>query len=239
MLYQIFYKVFKQVLLKIRIKGWRNVFRNLAKGEPLIFVSNHLGSFGPLSVITSLPLKLYPWVAHEVTDRRKCAQRIREEFTEAELRFKPPWSVWLAKLIGRICVAIMKDIEAIPVYANSRRIRDTLQRSLELLLKGKHILVFPEDSQKKLNEVFDEFCTGFLSLARLYYQKTKKVIAFLPVAVNHRVKGIKIGKPIRFNCRVPFAQEKRRLKGELQDAIYSQYYDLEEELRQEGFAGAR
>jgi 1-acyl-sn-glycerol-3-phosphate acyltransferase len=223
-------KLFKQLILKLRIRGRGNVFRCLATGEPLIIVSNHIGSFGPLSIISSLPLKLYPWVGHEVTELRKVARRLQKEFTELELKLRPPLSVWLARLIGRICVFIMKDLQAIPVYASSRRIRDTLQRSLELLLKGRNILVFPENKDHPINEVLGDFSTGFLAMARLYYEKTRKAISFLPVAVNQKVKGIKIGKPIRFDSSLPFLQEKRRLKVELEDSIYSLYYCLEEEL---------
>jgi 1-acyl-sn-glycerol-3-phosphate acyltransferase len=221
-------KLFRQLILKLRIHGWGNAFRCLSRGEPLIFVSNHIGSYGPLSLISTLPLKLYPWVAHEVTELQKVAKRLQDEFTELELRLRPPLSVWLARLIGRICVFIMRDLQAIPVYVESRRIRDTLERSLELLLKGKNILVFPENKERPLNEVLGEFSTGFLAMARLYYQRTRKAISFLPVAVNQKVRGVQIGKPIRFRSGRPFHEEKRRLKRELEQAIYSMYCCLEE-----------
>jgi 1-acyl-sn-glycerol-3-phosphate acyltransferase len=223
----ILYKVFKQVLLQIRIRGWSRLSRLLASGEPLILVSNHIGSFGPVSVLSSLPAKFYPWVAHEVTELKKVARHLQLEFTELELKLRPPLSVWLARLIGRICVALMRNIEAIPVYSGSRRIRTTLQRSLELLLLGKNILVFPEDKESPINEVLGDFNTGFLAMARLYYQKTRKLIRFLPVAVNAKMKAIKIGNPIRFDVCRPFLQEKLRLKHKLQDAIYAMYYSLE------------
>jgi 1-acyl-sn-glycerol-3-phosphate acyltransferase len=221
-------RVFKQVLLQIRVRGWRRLSRLLSSGEPLIFVSNHIGSFGPVSVLTSLPAKLYPWVAQEVTELKKVARHLQLEFTELELKLKPPLSVWLARLIGRICVALMRNIEAIPVYSGSRRIHTTLQRSLELLLAGKNILVFPEDKERPINEVLGDFNTGFLAMARLYYQKTRKLIRFLPVAVNAKMKAIKIGNPIRFDVRRPFLQEKQRLKRRLQEAIYALYYSMEE-----------
>jgi len=225
---RILYRVFKQVLLQIRIRGYARLSRLLASGEPLILVSNHIGSFGPVSVLSSLPAKLYPWVAHEVTELKKVARHLQVEFTELELKLRPPLSVWLARVIGRICVALMRSIEAIPVYSGSRRIRSTLQRSLELLLAGKNILVFPEDKERPINEVLGDFNTGFLAMARLYYQKTRKLIRFLPVAVNEKVKAIKIGQPIRFDVCRPFLQEKLRLKRKLQDAIYALYYSLEE-----------
>jgi hypothetical protein len=223
-------KLFQRLILKLRLHGLGRAFRYLACGEPLIIVSNHIGSYGPLSIISSLPLKVYPWVAHEVTSMRQVASRLQREFTELELRLRPPASVWLARLIGRICVFIMRDLQAIPVYASSRRIRDTLQRSLELLLRGKNILVFPENKERPINEVLGDFSTGFLAMARLYYEKTRKAIRFLPVAVNQKVKGIQIGRAIRFDAALPFAQEKRRLKRELEASIYSMYYDLEAEL---------
>jgi 1-acyl-sn-glycerol-3-phosphate acyltransferase len=223
-------KLFQRLILKLRLRGWGRAFRALASGEPLIVVSNHIGSYGPLSIISSLPLKVYPWVAHEVTELGNVARRLQKEFTELELKLRPPASVWLARLIGRVCVFIMRDLQAIPVYASSRRIRDTLERSLELLLKGRNILVFPEDKERPINEVLGDFSTGFLAMARLYYRKTRKAIRFLPVAVNQKVKGIRIGKPIRFDAGLPYLQEKRRLKRKLEDSIYTLYYDLEQEL---------
>jgi 1-acyl-sn-glycerol-3-phosphate acyltransferase len=227
---QILCKLFQRLIFQLRLRGWGGAFRRLASGEPLIVVSNHIGSYGPISIISSLPLKVYPWVAHEVTELARVARRLQKEFTELELRLRPPLSVWLARLIGRACVFIMRDLQAIPVYASSRRIRDTLQRSLGLLLKGRHILVFPENKEHPLNEVLGEFSTGFLAMARLYYERTRKSIRFLPVAVNQKVKGLRIGRPIRFDAALPFPQEKRRLKRELEDSIYALYYELEQEL---------
>jgi 1-acyl-sn-glycerol-3-phosphate acyltransferase len=232
-------KLFQRLILRLRLHGWGRAFRQLSNGEPLIFVSNHIGSYGPLSVLSSLPLKLYPWVAHEVTELANVARRLQKEFTELELKLRPPLSVWLARLIGRICVAIMRNIEAIPVYSGSRRIRATMQRSLELLLRGKTILVFPENKDRPINEVLGDFNTGFLAMARLYYRRTRRLIQFIPVAVNEKMKAIRIGNPIRFDLRLPFLQEKLRLKKRLQEAIYSLYYSMEEDLEaQPGLAEA-
>jgi 1-acyl-sn-glycerol-3-phosphate acyltransferase len=230
LLIRILCRVFKQLLLQMRIRDWGKAARLLARGEPLIIVSNHIGSYGPLSIISSLPAKLYPWVAHEVMELKKVARHLQKEFTELELKLRPPLSVWLARLIGRICVAIMRNIEAIPVYSGSRRIRATMQRSLELLLRGKTILVFPENKDRPINEVLGDFNTGFLAMARLYYRRTRRLIQFIPVAVNEKMKAIRIGNPIRFDLRLPFLQEKLRLKKRLQEAIYSLYYSMEEDL---------
>ena len=84
-----FYKVLRRLFFNAHLRG----LENLGGAGPFIFVSNHAGAFGPVSVITSMPFDIYPWVAHEVTDLRTAAPRIQAEFVEPELRLRPPLSV--------------------------------------------------------------------------------------------------------------------------------------------------
>jgi 1-acyl-sn-glycerol-3-phosphate acyltransferase len=217
------YKAIRRLFFPSRLRG----AGNFSAEEPIIMVANHAGSFGPVSVITSFPKRMHPWVAHEVTDLRTVARRIQADFLEQELHLRPPLSAWLAHLIGRICVALMKDIGAIPVYSQSKRIRATVQESLRLMEEGQNILVFAEDSKRPLNEAICEFCTGFIHLAKLYYERTRKAVQFIPVAVNRKVRGILVGAPIRFDAENPFPREKERLKRELENTVYTLYQQLE------------
>ena len=221
-----FFKAVRLLLFNSRLRGTRKLLND----EPVIMVANHVGSFGPVSVIASLPIRTYPWVAHEVTDKKTAAPRIQAEFLEQELHLRPPFSTYLGKVIGRVCVALMRDIGAIPVYARSRKIRNTMLCSLGLLEEGKNIIVFAEDASKKVNDVLCELRTGFIHVARLYYEKTRKAMQFLPIAVNRKVHGISIGAPIRFDPSLPFSCERQRLKSELQRTIYALYYELEKDL---------
>ena len=218
-----FFKVIRRLFFNSHLHG----LKNLQGDEPVIMVANHVGSFGPVSVITSLPLRMFPWVAHEVTDLATVAHRIQVEFLEQELHLRPPVSTYIGRIIGRICVALMKDIGAIPVYQKSKRIRTTVEMSVRLLEQGKNILVFAEDSTRKINDVLCEFCTGCIHLAREYYEKTRKTVRFLPIAVNRRVRGILVGKPIFFDVSAPFPREKVRLKAELESSVFSLYQELE------------
>lgn len=222
-----FFKLFRFVLLRVRLRG----ARNLPRRGPLILVANHEGTFGPLSLITSLPLELHPWVVSEITDARTAARRIQEEFLEAELHLRPPLSAWLARLVARIAAALMGDLNAVPVHQKSRRMHGTVERSVELLERGKNILVFPEEPGRKLNDVLCAFYTGFLHLARRYYERTRRAVLFLPVAVNRGVRAILVGQPVQFDATAPFAVEKVRLKRELEHRIYELYRTLEGEER--------
>jgi len=223
MISKYFYKVLRRLFFNSRVQGVRNVNSD----EPVIMVANHAGAYGPVSVITSMPFTLYPWVTHEVTDLRMVAARIQTEFCEQELHLRPPLSSYLARVIGRICVAVMKDIGAIPVYQMSKEIRNTIARTAALLEQGKNILIFAEDSTRKINDVLCEFRTGFVHVARLYYEKTRKAIQFLPVAVNRKMGRILIGTPIRFDGTRPFSVEKQRLQSELQRTVDTLYRRIE------------
>jgi 1-acyl-sn-glycerol-3-phosphate acyltransferase len=222
-----FFKLFRFLLLGVRLRG----ARHLSSRGPLILVSNHEGSYGPLSLITSLPIELYPWVVSETTDARTAARRIQAEFLEAELHLRPPFSAWLARAVARIAAALMRDLNAVPVHQKSREVRTTVERSVALLEQGKNILVFPEDPGRRLNDVLCHFCTGFIHLARIYYERTRRAVLFLPVAVNRRVKAILVGRPVVFDASAPFAVEKARLKRELEHRVYELYRTLEDEDR--------
>lgn len=222
-----FFKLFRFILLRVRLRG----ARNLPRRGPLILVANHEGSFGPLSLITSLPIEMYPWVVSETTDARTAARRIQTEFLEAELNLRPPFSTWLARIVARITATLMRDLNAVPVHQRSRRMRATVERSVELLEQGKNILVFPEEPGRKLNDVLCTFYTGFLHLARRYYERTRHAVLFLPVAVNRGVRAILVGRPVEFDATAPFAVEKVRLKRELEHRICELYRTLESEER--------
>jgi len=222
-----FFKLFRFLILRVHLRG----ARNLRGRGPLIIVSNHEGSFGPLSLVTSLPLELHPWVVSETTDARTAARRIQAEFLEAELHLRPPFSTWLARVIARITAALMRDLNAVPVHQRSREVRVTVERSAELLEQGKNILVFPEDPARKLNDVLCHFCTGFVHLARRYYEHTRRAVLFLPVAVNRKVRGIRVGQPVRFDASAPFTAEKARLKRELEHRVEELYRSLEDDGR--------
>lgn len=218
-----FFKLFRFLFLRVHLRG----ARNLRGRHSLIIVANHEGSFGPLSLVTSLPLELYPWVVDETTDARTAARRIQAEFLEAELHLRPPFSAWLARAVARIAAALMRDLNAVPVHQHSRRMRTTVERSVELLAEGKSILVFPEDPERKLNDVLGHFCTGFVHLARRYYERTRRTVLFLPVAVNRKARGILVGRPVEFDALAPFTAEKVRLQRELEHRVEELYHSLE------------
>jgi len=138
-LYSYLYKAVKIFFMRSRIVSPR-----LIQGTPAIFIANHEGSYGPVTAMASLPQPVYPWVAHEITDLALCPKYIENDFVRPEVHLRPPLSVLFSRIIGRICVALMRDLHAVPVYKNSRKIAETIAMSVRLLEQGKRLLIFPE-----------------------------------------------------------------------------------------------
>jgi 1-acyl-sn-glycerol-3-phosphate acyltransferase len=218
-------KIIKVFYVKAHIEGLQKVLDR----SNVVVVANHLGSFGPLALMSSLTHKLYPWVVQEVTNLKDCAAYIRQDFVEKELKLRSFVSLELARIIGRICVRLMNYLMAIPVYRKSREIFKTFEISLTYLKSKRPLLVFPENDESKKQDDLCMIDTGFIRMARWLYDTTQKVLTFYPVAVNKKARAIRVGDPIRFNPDAPFGEERMRIKEYLEQSISGMYQDLEQE----------
>lgn len=199
----------------------------LDPGKPVIFVANHEQSYGPVSAMASLPKPLVPWVTHEVTDRTLCPGYIEDDFVKPEVRVNPPVSTLLARVIGRICVGIMEDLKAIPVYRHSHRIVETIRASVRYLEQGRRLLIFPEMPTVPFNDIICQFDTGFVGIARALFEKTRAIASFLPVAINRELRSLKLGEPVEFDPSRAYHLERGRIREALMDRICEMYREME------------
>ncbi len=221
--YSILSKLIRVFVVKARIVGLREALGRACT----ICVANHLGSFGPMAIMSSFKTTLYPWVIHQVTDIKTCASYLQKDFVAKELRLRGLLSRVVSSLLGRICVDIMRFLSVIPVYRKGSQIIRTLELSVAYLRQGRAILIFPENDESKAH---DELCIlepGFIKLARWLFRATHKAATFLPIAVNRNARAIQVGEPVRFDPEAPFGQERLRIKGELERQITAMYRSLE------------
>ena len=223
--YTLLAKIIKVFYVKAHIRGIQQALGN----ANAVVVANHLGSFGPLALMTSLIHKLYPWVIQEVTNIKDCAAYIRQDFVEKELKLRSFVGRELSRLIGRICVQLMSYLKAIPVYRTSRQLVKTFEISLSYLKSGKTLLIFPENDESKKRDDICMLDTGFIRLAWWLYETTHKILSFYPVAVNKNVRRIRVGEPVRFNPDTPYGEERIRIKEQLERSISSMYRAMERE----------
>ncbi|WP_274893213.1 hypothetical protein [Thermoanaerobacterium sp. R66] len=189
-----------------------------------IFVSNHVGFFAPFIINLYVDMKFIPWVIHDITDKKLCRKYINSDFTEPQLKLKPPLSYIVSSIIDPICISIMDYLNAIPVYKGSQKISETILLTLDRLKEGHNILIFPEDRNKKYNDVIDKFNTGFINVAKMYYKEYGGLISFYPVCVNKSQNRIFIGKKIVYDPNISYKSEKERIANYLMESISKMYY---------------
>jgi len=187
--------------------------------KPAVFVANHENAFGPIASYLYFPVRIHPWVMFELTEKGACAAYLAREFFQRELRLRPAFSRLLARLIEPVCIALFRHIGAVPVYHNSRRIIETISRSIVLLEEGEYLIIFPEIPEAALNRYINRFNTGFLEIVKSADHDGGTHIPIYPVSIDRRRRRIRVGGPLRFNYANNFVVEKRRMKRELEKAI--------------------
>ena len=189
--------------------------------EPAIFVANHADSFGPLALYLYFPVRLYPWVIHYMTERQSCARFLERDYLSKELKLPRLVGSWLSQLMADICVGLFRYIEAIPVYHNSRRIMETISKSIVYLEEGKSILIFPEIPDSYLSHYIKRFNTGFLEIAKELGKSDGRSIRIYPVSVDRKRRRIKLGSPSVYDTTKAYPDEKKRIEAELEAEVES------------------
>lgn len=203
---------------------------NLPSRGPAVFIGNHLDATGPIAAACSLPVRTHPWIIADMMDPSLAADWLQADFVERQLLLEPPISRWLAKALSTITVPLFHSLGCIPVYrGDPTRLQDTFRLSLDLLCRGKFLLIYPEDNLQPTDPVtkMQPFQHSFVRLAELYYEATRQRLTFVPIA-THSAGYLRVGEPVLHQPRSPVVKERRRLKSVLEQAIIRMYLELDE-----------
>lgn len=161
---------------------------NLLQRGPAVFLGNHSGTLGPIACVSAAGLRLYPWIKADMLDPVRCPPYLQIDFVEKDLRLKPPLSAWVARCLARLTVPLLREAGCIPVFSEESlgQMHVTLESSLERLLAGQCLLVFPEKPQWEEDPVthIHRFSKGVLWLVELYYLKTGRPLRIIPFSVH-------------------------------------------------------
>jgi 1-acyl-sn-glycerol-3-phosphate acyltransferase len=110
-----------------------------------------------------------------------------------------------------------------------------IERSIELLLEGKALLIFPEDPSKMIDPCYrmTPFKKGFARLGDMYYERTGLALRFYPLAVHLESYRVRVGRPIVYNPKNRPANERLRLKNALESTIREMCLEMD----MKGFSG--
>lgn len=202
--YRLIRRIVDLVYPKITLEGMERL-----PETPYILVGNHAQTNGPIISVVRLPFAHYTWCASQMLNRKEVAA-----YAYADFWSKKPkairWVYWLvSRLIPDLAVCLMRNSDTIPVYHDSRCIT-TFKRSVEKLQEGYPLVIFPEHDSPH-NAIVYDFQDRFIDVARLYYRKTEKPLAFVPMYLAPKLKKVFFGEPILFDPNAPAAEERRRI----------------------------
>lgn len=192
--------------------------------EPCILVGNHCQMNGPIVAELFLPGKNQIWCAGQMMHLKDVPAYAYQDFWS----YKPKGIRWFYKilsyLIAPLSVALFNQAHTIGVYHDAR-IAGTFKKTITALEDGDNVVIFPEHLVPYNNIVF-EFQDKFIDVARLYYKRTGKALAFVPMYVAPKLKKLCLGNPLYYDPAAPKEEARQKLCRDLMEAVSQIAYDL-------------
>ncbi len=197
---------------KMKVEGLENLPR-----EPVILVGNHTQIYGPIAAELYAPGEHYTWCAGQMMHLKDVPAYAFQDFWSQ----KPGYTHWFYKmvsyLIAPLSVYVFNHANTIGVYHDTR-IVSTFKKTVNALQEGANVVIFPEHDVK-YNQIVYEFQDKFVDVAKLYYKRTGKEVAFVPMYIAPKIGKMCIGEPIRFCADNPMKEECRRVSSYLMTKI--------------------
>ena len=190
--------------IKYEVEGTENL-----PDEPCIIVGNHTQMHGPLACELYFPGYRYTWCAGQMMELKEVPEYAFTDFWSQKPKYTHPFYKLLSYLIAPLAVCIFNNANTIGVYRDGR-ILSTFKTTVKRLNEGASVVIFPEHDVKHNNIVY-EFQDGFVDIARLYYKRTGKELAFVPLYIAPNLRKMYLGKPIRFCSSAPKSEEHARI----------------------------
>lgn len=211
------YRIIEHLVLLFYPKTAVTGVENLPTEEPCIVVGNHTQMNGPIVGELYFPGPHYIWCAGQMMELKEVPGYAYQDFWSG----KPGYIRWYYKLcsylIAPLAVLIFNNAHTIPVYHDTRLVT-TFRQTVQRLEQGARIVIFPEHD-KKYNNILYEFQDRFVDVARLYYKKTGKELAFVPMYIAPALRTVYLGEPVRYRAGEPVAKERERICACLRDRI--------------------
>lgn len=191
------------------LENWRS--------EPCLIVGNHCQMNGPIVAELYIPGKRSIWCAGQMMHLKDVPAYAYQDFWSGKPRGTRWFYKGLSYLIAPLSVCVFNQAHTIGVYRDAR-IASTFKKTIAALEDGANVVVFPEHLVPHNNIVYD-FQDKFIDVARLYYKRTGKSLAFVPMYIAPRLKTTVFGQPVVYNPEAPKDQERRRVADALMERI--------------------
>ena len=216
-----FIRAFMAVLrpfFRHRLQGVENIVQD--ENNPIVFLCNHGEIYGPVAAMLFIPVPVRPWVISNMTTSVQEVAEYLYKYTFGPITWLGSARWWFSRLLGRLSVWAMRQLEAIPVYRHKpRELMTTFRRSVEAMEAGDNLLIFPENpdateipgyQQGGMGEMF----RGFPMLAQVYYNRTGKRCRFLPMYAHKGLRTLSFGEFILYDPDADPMTERDRIVDE-------------------------
>lgn len=167
--------------------------------EPAIYVCRHLNMHGPYTTLKWLRFDVHPLVLHSFCDKKECYRQLTEYTFSVKKNKKPKKYSLKAYVASRAISKTVRSLQAVPVYRGSAGGLKTFRKSMDCLMKGESLIVYPDIDYTAGRERSGEIYKGFLYLGERYYKKTGKQLKFVPVYIDEEEKRLREGAPVVVN----------------------------------------
>lgn len=190
--------------------------------EPCVYLCRHLNLHGAIAVNKSSNFDFQTYVLNVFTKPKSCFKQFYN-YTFSKKINKSKFKAFFPSLLASFWVPLLcKSGKTIPVYRNNAQSFKTIKTSLNSLLDGKNLLIFPDvDYTETSREEKSEIYSGFLCIEKLYFKKTGKHVKFIPLIIDEKNNAINELKAISFTGDVPFEKEMQTISSKIAEGIFS------------------
>ncbi len=186
---------------------------------PLVYISHHQHFFGPIEILLWFPTSLHAWILHILMEQKACYH----EYVETIFTKRYEWNRTLAKIcalpLSYFISKLLISGKGIPVYRGSRKILQTFKLSVEALINGKSIIIFPDIDYRDASSSTKEMYDGFLYIEKYYYKASGQHVCFIPLYASKKKRLIRADRPIYFRDEQDFDAERKRVCQLIQDRL--------------------
>lgn len=186
---------FVKSILRIFIRKPRVVCEGGCEPEAgALYISNHVGAFGPLVYELYFPHRFRFWGTYEMTGTLAVRFRyLYRVYFHQKKKIPLPLSFLIALLAVPILRGFYRGMNLIPTYPDVRFVT-TVRKSVRELSEGGSLIIFPENSSDGYHDVLTEYFAGFLYLARVYCKRTGIDLPIYNMYYHKRAKTLLIGR---------------------------------------------
>lgn len=187
--------------------------------SPAVYISHHQNLFGPLAAQLWFPKSLHVWILHVFLDREACYKQYAEYTFSQRFRMNKTLAKWCAWLLSYAIPKFLNSGKGIPVYRGSRKIMETFRITVEALMKGDSIVIFPDRDYSDESSGVKEMYDGFLYIEKYYHKAAGKHVQFVPLYVSKKQTMLITGEPVCFRDGEDFNHERKRVHQNIHDSL--------------------